>query len=49
MQSTSITLLFAAALLASLAAKFWLATRQMRHVAPHRDAVPAAFAPTFPP
>ena len=24
--------------------KFWLASRQIRHVARHRDAVPAAFA-----
>lgn len=39
-----VTLLFAAALLASLAVKFWLASRQMRHVAAHRGAVPAAFA-----
>ena len=46
MQSSTLTLLFAAALLASLAAKFWLATRQMRHVALHRDQVPAAFAGT---
>ena len=35
------TLLFAVALLASLAPDFWLATRQMRHVAAHRNAVPA--------
>lgn len=41
-----VTLLFAAALLGSLAVKFWLATRQMRHVAAHRGAVPAAFAGT---
>ena len=39
-----LTLLFAAALIGSLAVKFWLATRQMRHVAAHRDAVPAPFA-----
>jgi hypothetical protein len=26
--------------------KFWLATRQIRHVARHRDAVPAPFAGT---
>jgi STE24 endopeptidase len=39
-----LTLLFAAALLASLLVKFWLATRQMRHVAAHRNAVPAPFA-----
>jgi STE24 endopeptidase len=39
-----LTLLFAAALLASLLTKFWLTTRQLRHVVRHRDAVPAAFA-----
>ena len=43
MQSSSLTLLFAAALVLSLLIKFWLATRQMRHVAAHRGAVPAAF------
>ncbi|MES2183519.1 MAG: M48 family metallopeptidase [Pseudomonadota bacterium] len=42
--SLAMTLAFAAALLAALAVKFWLATRQIRHVARHRDAVPAAFA-----
>ncbi len=42
-------LAFAAALLASLAVKFWLATRQMRHVAQHRDQVPAVFAATVTP
>ena len=42
------TLVFAAALLAGLALKFWLATRQVRHVARHRDAVPAAFAARIP-
>jgi STE24 endopeptidase len=47
MQSTALTLLFAAALMASLLVKFWLSTRQMRHVAAHRDAVPAAFAQTI--
>lgn len=40
------TLLFATVLVASLAVKFWLATRQMRHVAAHRGTVPAAFAAT---
>ncbi|PUA99372.1 STE24 endopeptidase [Acidovorax sp. 107] len=35
---------FAAALLLGLALKFWLATRQIRHVARHRAAVPAPFA-----
>lgn len=46
MQATTVTTLFVAALLLSLAAKFWLATRQMRHVATHRDRVPDAFAAT---
>jgi STE24 endopeptidase len=46
MQSSTLTLLFAAALLLSLVAKFWLATRQMRHVAAHREQVPAAFVGT---
>ena len=44
MQVSSVTLAFAFFLLASMAAKFWLATRQMRHVAAHRESVPAAFA-----
>ncbi len=44
MPETTIAHIFAAALLASLALKFWLATRQTRHVAQHRGAVPAAFA-----
>ena len=47
MQATSLSLVFAAALLASLLIKFWLATRQMRHVAAHRDAVPAPFVSTI--
>jgi STE24 endopeptidase len=41
------TCAFAAALLAGLAVKLWLATRQIRHVAQHRDAVPAVFAQTM--
>ncbi len=40
----TLSVVFAAALLASIAIKFWLATRQMRHVAAHRDRVPAPFA-----
>lgn len=44
MHASTLTLVFAAVLLASLAVKYWLATRQMRHVAAHRDAVPAPFA-----
>jgi STE24 endopeptidase len=38
------SILFAAFLVAGLAVKFWLATRQIRYVAQHRSAVPAAFA-----
>lgn len=40
----TVTFAFAAALLLSLAVRYWLATRQMRHVAAHREQVPAAFA-----
>ncbi len=43
---SALTLAFAAAVLAALAVKLWLGTRQMRHVAAHRHAVPAAFAET---
>ena len=39
-----LTLGFAIALVASTVLKAWLAGRQMRHVAQHRNAVPAAFA-----
>ena len=46
MQAHAVTLAFASALLLSLAVKLWLATRQMRHVALHRDTVPPAFAAT---
>ncbi|MDB5898564.1 MAG: putative rane protein related to protease [Ramlibacter sp.] len=44
--STDLTFAFAAFLLAGLAVKFWLATRQVRYVASHRGTVPAAFAAT---
>jgi STE24 endopeptidase len=42
--SNTLTLVFALALAGSLALKFWLASRQIRHVSQHRNAVPAAFA-----
>lgn len=45
--SLSLSLIFAAALLASALLKFWLASRQIRHVARHRQAVPAAFSDTI--
>lgn len=41
------TLLFAALLVLGLLAKFYLASRQIRHVTAHRDQVPAAFAATI--
>ena len=44
MDPTHVTVAFAAALLLSLATQFWLTTRQMRHVALNRGAVPPAFA-----
>jgi STE24 endopeptidase len=47
MSSSALTLLFATALVASMVVRFWLAARQMRHVAAHREAVPAAFANTI--
>ncbi len=44
--SYTLTLAFACFLLASLVVKFWLASRQIRHVTRHRGHVPAAFAAT---
>jgi STE24 endopeptidase len=49
MELSILSLAFAAALLLSLVTKFWLSTRQMRHVAAHREQVPAAFAGTVTP
>jgi STE24 endopeptidase len=43
MQSSTLTLVFAAFLLASVATKLWLASRQTRHVSRHRAQVPPAF------
>jgi STE24 endopeptidase len=48
MDGSSLTVAFAAALVVSLAVKLWLATRQMRHVAAHRYAVPDPFGSTVP-
>jgi STE24 endopeptidase len=44
MPSLALTALFAAAIVVTFVLKAWLALRQMRHVAAHRGAVPAAFA-----
>jgi STE24 endopeptidase len=41
------TLIFSAALVLGLLVKFYLSARQIRHVARHRDAVPAAFTATI--
>ncbi|MBC7393776.1 MAG: M48 family metallopeptidase [Variovorax sp.] len=41
------TVAFAAALVTGLLVKFWLASRQMRHVARHRNNVPTPFAQTI--
>lgn len=49
MTSQAFTLLFAFALLAAVATRLWLATRQIRHVARHRDTVPADFAESIDP
>jgi STE24 endopeptidase len=45
--SLVLTYAFAAALVLGLAAKLWLASRQIRHVARHRGTVPPAFAQTI--
>jgi STE24 endopeptidase len=42
-----LTIAFAAALVTGMWVKFWLASRQIRHVALHRDAVPTAFTETI--
>jgi len=46
MNSGTWTLVFATALVASLGLRAWLASRQVRHVARHRDAVPEPFRAT---
>ncbi|WP_342129147.1 M48 family metallopeptidase [Hydrogenophaga sp. OTU3427] len=50
MQSPSLvfTLAFCALLLLQVGVRFWLAGRQVRHVAQHRNAVPEAFAAQVP-
>ncbi|MFN3304500.1 MAG: M48 family metallopeptidase [Roseateles sp.] len=44
MSPLPLSLAFAVALALSLLVKFWLSSRQIRHVAAHRGQVPAAFA-----
>ncbi|GAA4416678.1 M48 family metallopeptidase [Quisquiliibacterium transsilvanicum] len=48
MTPLSFSTLFVAALAVSLALRYWLAGRQVRHVARHRGAVPEAFAQRVP-
>lgn len=42
--SSALTIAFAAAICAGLLLKFWLTSRQIRHVAQNRSSVPDAFA-----
>jgi STE24 endopeptidase len=48
MDSLTFTLLFIAFLLATVIVRFWLASRHIRHILRHRDAVPAQFAQRVP-
>ena len=48
MDPQSFSLLFAAFLLTTLGVKLWLASRHIRHIAQHRDAVPQQFAHKIP-
>ncbi|TWI70251.1 STE24 endopeptidase [Pseudoduganella lurida] len=48
MYSHAFSLLFVAFLVLTLAVRFWLASRHIRHVLAHRDRVPAEFAATIP-
>src|SRR6185503_1289306 len=44
----SFTWVFLAALAVATATRLWLASRQVRHVRAHRDAVPPAFTESIP-
>lgn len=48
MYTLAFSILFVAFLLATVLVRFWLASRQMRHVLAHRNAVPAEFAEKIP-
>ena len=45
--SLAMTVALVVLLLANLLVKLWLSSRQIRHVAQHRDTVPGAFAQTI--
>ncbi len=46
--SLAFSTIFVVALVAMVATKLWLASRQIRHVASHRDGVPSQFSDTIP-
>ncbi|MBT0568707.1 M48 family metallopeptidase [Curvibacter sp. CHRR-16] len=46
--ANAMTMVFALLLIASVVLKSWLSSRQVRHVARHRNTVPAAFAAQMP-
>ena len=48
MGSFGFSILFVSVLLLTVALRFWLATRQIRHVAAHRNTVPEQFAARIP-
>jgi len=48
MYSLAFSILFVSFLVLTLAVRFWLASRQLRHVLAHRHAVPAEFAEKIP-
>ena len=48
MYSLGFSILFVGVLLVTVLLRLWLATRQMRHVAAHRNAVPAQFVEKIP-
>lgn len=48
MYSHAFSILFVSFLVLTLAVRFWLASRHIRHVLRHRSAVPAEFAATIP-
>jgi STE24 endopeptidase len=48
MYSQAFSILFVSFLALTLAVRFWLASRHIRHVLAHRSAVPAEFAATIP-
>ena len=48
MYSSAFSILFVSFFMLTLALRFWLASRQLRHVMAHRGAVPAEFAASIP-